>query len=600
MKSTKVRGIKLFFIIASAIWLIDAIADFVIFWKIPFLNRYEFIEAFHVAFMDLLTLVYLVASAFVILRYIKRFDESEARYQQLFDNITDLIYIQSPVTSDNTVHFTHGNLATCRELNYNHKELVQLSPADIVPPDKLPELSANMQELLQKKHILYQTIHVAKDGRRIPVEINAHVVTLQGRPAILSIARDITERKRAEEALQRAHDEQEERVRERTAELQATVEKLHLEIAERLAAQESLRQSEERFRSAFYQSPVGAVIVDHNFRFQQVNPTYCRIVGYTAEELSSMSVEDVVHPEDLAKGMEESKRFFTGEIDGFRLEERNIRKDGAVIWIDLSVNLIQELGRLPRYFLAIIQDITARKQAELNLRESEQKLRVLTSQILTAEETERRRIATELHDGLGQSLMLLKFKLSAFIDKACPSKDDFSRDHDILFNYLDEVIEIIRRLSRDLSISVLEELGLSSALRYLLGEFSKHFNLALSSIKIDNIDQLFSAATQINIYRIFQESLTNIARHAQARSISVAIEHRDDYVIFSVQDDGKGFDVNEVADLKHPERSIGLTAMQERARIAGGSLDVWSRGGSGTRVTFMIPIDETINGQVNS
>jgi len=470
MKPAKLRGIILLFAGATIFWLLDIITDYHLFWKPPFLNESEFKLAVHAAIMDLIGIIYTIAFAIFILKYLKRFNESEARYEQLFNSINDSIYIQSPITSDNTVHFIDSNLATCRELGYNLEELLKLSPAKIIPPDELVELSTTMQELLEKKHILYQTIHVAKDGRELPVEINAHVINLRGQPAILSIARDITERKQAEMALQEAHNHLEKRVEARTRELEKANLDLQLEVQERI-------------------------------------------------------------------------------------------------------------------------------QAEAALRGSEQQLRVLTAQILTAEETERQRIATELHDELGQSLMLLRFRLSSFIDRACTRKDDFTSDYDILFNYLDGVTENVRRLSRDLSSSALEELGLSSALRYMLGEFVKHFNIANSSIEMDEIDQLFSPATQINIYRIFQEALTNIARHAQARSIAVAIRKQDDYVTFTVQDDGKGFNVNEVTARKPPAR-IGLAAMQERARITGGSLELESQKGSGTRVTLNVPFEGPINENV--
>ena len=174
---------------------------------------------------------------------------------------------------------------------------------------------------------------------------------------------DITERKAAEEALRRAHDELEQRVRERTADLRRTVEQLQFEVEERLAAEELLGQSEARFRSAFDQSPVGAVIVDHNLGIQRVNQAFCQIIGYSAEELASMNVADVCHPDDQPLNLDINRRFLAGEMDHARMEERNIRKDGTVIWVDLSVSVINP-GDRPGYFLGIVQDITARKAAE--------------------------------------------------------------------------------------------------------------------------------------------------------------------------------------------------------------------------------------------
>jgi PAS domain S-box-containing protein len=171
------------------------------------------------------------------------------------------------------------------------------------------------------------------------------------------------DRKKAEARLKQAHDELEQRVRERTADLRRTVEQLQFEMEERLATEEMLRQSEARFRSAFEQSPVGAVIVDHHLGIQRVNQAFCQVIGYSAEELASMNVADIAHPDDQPKNQEALQRFLAGELDLFRIEERNVRKDGTVIWIDLSVSAINP-GDRPGHFLGIVQDITARRAAE--------------------------------------------------------------------------------------------------------------------------------------------------------------------------------------------------------------------------------------------
>lgn len=590
MKSFRSRGFIFVIIIAFSFWLFDALLDIVLFWKAPFIEHSNRKVAIHAALLDIITLIYIVIFVVVLLQYVKKFNESEARYQQLFDNVDDLIYIQSPVSSENIPAFSDGNLAACQKLGYTHQEFLQLSPANIIPPENLAELSANMKELLQKKHILYETILVAKDGVELPVEINAHLVNLRGQPAILSIARDITERKRIEEIL---------------------------------------KKSEARFRAIFERAAIGIVYLDLRGRFFGANPAFQGHLGYTQEELSGRHLSDLTYPDDLHEDLKLFAELTTGKRDYYALEKRFICKDGQLIWCLKIASLVRQPDGKPQFVIGMMEDITARKraenalleahgqlekrveertrelaqanielkreveertQAEAALRESKQQLQTLTSQILTAEETERQRIARELHDGLGQTLMLLKFKLSSFVDRVCIPEENFRADYKPLFKYLDEVVESIRRLSRDLSTSVLEELGLSSSLRYLLGEFTKHFHITASSIEMDQIDRLFPPETQINIYRIYQEILTNIARHAAARKISVAVKKHDDYVSFVVEDDGKGFDLKQIAARTPPERKVGLAAMQERARITGGSLELWSQEGSGTRVTFNIPV----------
>ena len=192
-------------------------------------------------------------------------------------------------------------------------------------------------------------------------------------------------------------------------------------------------------------------------------------------------------------------------------------------------------------------------------------------------------MSMELHDELGQALMVLKFQLDRLSKEKRKTKAEFQ----FLLHYLDEVIENIRRLSRDLSPSSLEQFGLASAIKNLLQNFGKHYNIRWSETEIDGINRLFPRLAQINIYRIFQEAFTNIGRHTQASQITVRIMEKDGRVLFTVEDNGQGFDLRKARDR---ENGIGLAAMQERARLAGGFLKIWSQPGAGTKITFNIPI----------
>jgi signal transduction histidine kinase len=235
------------------------------------------------------------------------------------------------------------------------------------------------------------------------------------------------------------------------------------------------------------------------------------------------------------------------------------------------------------------QQVETKHEQEKVLRESEKQLRSLSSQLLMVQEKERQKISMELHDELGQALMVLKFQLQRISKEKKKSK---AAEFQSLLHYLDGVIEKVRRLSRDLIPASLEQFGLSAAIQNLLEEVGKHVNVHWSPEEFNGIDQLFSSLQQVNIYRIFQESLTNIARHAQASQITVSIKKLDDHVLFNVEDNGQGFDLKQVWDREDREIGIGLTAMQERARLAGGFLILWSKPGAGTKITINIPIGE--------
>ncbi|MEJ2725736.1 MAG: MASE3 domain-containing protein, partial [Deltaproteobacteria bacterium] len=180
--------------------------------------------------------------------------------------------------------------------------------------------------------------------------------------AILTI-HDITRQKESERELQRAYDEMEMRVRERTGELEK--------------ANEDLRLNEERFRRTFDQAPIGAAIVTLDYRFERVNDALCRMTGYSKEELVTMSFIDITHPEDLEADLEDARRLGAGEIEQYQMEKRYIRKGGKIVWIDLYARLIRDQNGRPLYFLPMIHDISERKQAEEALRENEQLLRAV-------------------------------------------------------------------------------------------------------------------------------------------------------------------------------------------------------------------------------
>jgi signal transduction histidine kinase len=231
------------------------------------------------------------------------------------------------------------------------------------------------------------------------------------------------------------------------------------------------------------------------------------------------------------------------------------------------------------------------KQSEEALKESEKKLRYLTTQLLTAQEKERKRISMELHDELGQGLLVLKLQVSAIKDRLRNDQKGLAEEVQNSLNYLDSVIDNVRRLSHNLRPPILTHEGLSSAFRHLIGEFNKHHKFAQCSLDIDDIDGLFSPESQIGIYRVFQECLTNIGKHAQATKVTVAVKRQGGRVSFRVEDNGKGFHVSQILASGASDKGLGLAAMDERVRMLKGSLSISSQIGKGTEITFSIPIE---------
>ena len=255
---------------------------------------------------------------------------------------------------------------------------------------------------------------------------------------------------------------------------------------------------------------------------------------------------------------------------------------------DEEINLLLGLANDLAYGIMALRGRAEQGRVEKALKESEQELRQLTSQLLSIQEKERRRVARELHDELGQALTVLKINLVAIEDKLAPDQQHLKANCEHMLSYIDTVIENVRRLSWDLSPSSLEDLGLSAALGYLVDETCRNHNMQ-SAVVMDEIDHLFSPEIQINIYRIFQESLTNVVKHARASLVSVNVTREDGKVSFTIRDDGRGFNLKQIMSGKAAKRSLGLTAMNERALMARGSLQISSRRGQGTTIAFSIP-----------
>ncbi len=358
------------------------------------------------------------------------------------------------------------------------------------------------------------------------------------------------------------------------------------DITESRIAEMRLRDSEARFRAIFQGAAIGIVMSDLEGRIMAANAAQHKMLGYQDEKLRGKNFLEITHVEDRARNLELFDDLRKGLRDDYRVEKRFLRQDGSDLWAQVTVSLIRDLEGNPRCCVGTTEDITARKEAREKLWESEENLRHLASQLFTAQEDERKRISRELHDELGQALLVLKLQTRAIEGDLRPDQVPLREECLEMLGNIDQVVDNVRRLSRDLSPTLLEDLGLSAAVRHLITEFGKHYQIKYS-LQETNIDPLFPLPTQTAIYRIIQESLTNIGKHSQADLLLVAITRHDDRVSFLIQDNGKGFDQ---AQSRRQSLGMGLAAMQERARMVGGVLSIWSQEGVGTKVSLDIPI----------
>jgi signal transduction histidine kinase len=234
-------------------------------------------------------------------------------------------------------------------------------------------------------------------------------------------------------------------------------------------------------------------------------------------------------------------------------------------------------------------EIEERIRAESKLKESENTIRQCSFRLIGAQEMERKRISNELHDGLGQALNVIKLRIRIIEQGLADNCEAARSECEVLQDYLNEVIDETRRLSLDLSPAILEDLGLTSALRWLINTFRETSAMEVSC-EVADIDNLFPERDHISIYRVVQEALTNVGKHSRAGKVVIVIGFRNGDVDFSVQDDGIGFDLAQQTGNGVSKIGLGLASMKERVTMMGGVFHLWSRRGEGTKISFSIPV----------
>jgi PAS domain S-box-containing protein len=419
---------------------------------------------------------------------------------------------------------------------------------EMTPPEWLEVERAKKKEILNTgKGQFWEKEYFHKDGSRVSVLIA--VTLLEGsREECLAVIVDLTEAKRAEAALQR---------------------------------------SEQRYRSLYDDIPLMYFTLDPRGVVQSVNTHGASELGYEPEELIGRSVLTVFHPEDRP-AVEKSLEAFVQRPEGVaRWEFRKIRKDDSVLWVRESVRVMEGSdGR--QQVMVVCEDITERKESELQLLEDQKQLKALSSALAAAEDRTRRKIATGLHDEIVQVLAMAKIELGEL--QSDVATEDAPRQIAEVRELLDRCIQSARSLTFELTSTVLYELGLEPALQDL-GERIERDNGIRFRFEGDGSCVGFVGDRAVTLFRITRELVQNVVQHSRAKSLLIEVARTEEETRVSVEDDGVGFDTDRAGRGPSPAGGFGLFSIREQLEQLGGRLEIRSLPGQGTRVEAVAPVE---------
>jgi PAS domain S-box-containing protein len=468
-------------------------------------------------------------------RTVRALQESEARYRELFASSPNPMWVYDA----DTLRFLAVNDAAVELYGYERDEFLGLTIKDIRPAEDVPRLLEDVGGTREELTKSREWRHLTKSGRIMDVEITSHRLEWDARPARLVVVTDVTERLRAEAAL---------------------------------------RESERRFRALATAAPVGIFEVDLRGSCSFLNERGAEIFGKPSSECRGFGWIEHVHPDDLERLRQ---IWVDGRERGSEMahELRIVAADGRVRWIEGAGRpLVDAWGEI-RGYIGTLSDVTERRQAEHERRR-------LLADLVQAQEDERRRIATEIHDDPVQAMTAVEMRLESLRRRLDSAEQTEALDH--VAASVRETVARLRGLLFELRPPGLDREGLAAALKTQLERLRNE-----TGVRFELDDQVLREQpleSRTALYRIAQEALANVRKHAGATTIEVTLASREGGTLLRIRDDGVGFDVATVEE-ERPGH-LGLVSMRERAEMAGGWFRVAGSEGQGTIVEAWVPGEE--------
>ena len=472
--------------------------------------------------------------------------------ENVIDNSVDAIGIV-----DRQGRFLLWNQRAEEIYGYASQELAGKTTFDLYPD---PVALERMLSKLRQDGVVreYEIAMKKKDGSIVPMDISISLLKDDQGETIGSVcvARDLSEHKKNEMELKRARDE----LRRYSRGLERKVQK-----------------RTQAINSILRYTPAVVYLKDKHGKYRFVNPRYEELFGIKNEEVQGKTVHEIFSRE-LAEQFRSNDLLVLTQKRSRQVEEQVPLKDGLHTYLSVKFPFYDEQGNVEG-LCGISTDITELKKAQ-------EQLRLLSGSIMNSQEKERAAIARELHDELGQVLTALRMDAVWLSERLKGKEPEAAARAVAMCDLIDTTIDEVRALATRLRPGMLDDFGLIDALDWYTKYFAQRTGISCiyKHLNVPQVDDLVATAA----YRIAQEALTNVARHAFATRVKIDLQVKNGVLTLSVSDNGRGFESQKLAE----SDCLGLAGMRERASLLGGRLEMQSKPGKGTRVRFRLPLDE--------